>query len=85
MSGFGSRINIKMNIVSRLLYLFQALPVEVPQSQFIAWDKLISGFVWDGKRPKVRFATLQLTKNKGGMALPSLKEYFYAAQFRLLV
>ena len=82
---FGSRINvIKMNIVPRLLYLFQALPVEVPLSQFIAWDKLISRFIWDGKRPRVRFATLQLAKHEGGMALPSLKDYFYAAQFRFL-
>lgn len=58
---FGRTINvIKMAIVPRLFYLFQALPAEVPQSQFIAWGKLISRFVWDGKRPRVRFATLQL-------------------------
>lgn len=28
---------------------------------------------------------MQLSKDKGGMALPNLKEYYYAAQIRSLV
>ena len=75
------RINaVKMNIQPRFLYLFQSLPVEVPQAQFTKWVKLISRFVWEGRRPTVRFTTLQLPKNKGDMTLPNLREYFYAAQ-----
>lgn len=35
-----SRIEIiKMNVLLRILYLFQSLPVEIPQSQFVEWDK----------------------------------------------
>ena len=82
---FGNKINaIKMNILPRMLYLFQALPVEVPQQQFSSWDKLISRFIWGGKKPRVRYTTLQLAKDKGGMALPNFKDYFNAAQFRPL-
>jgi hypothetical protein len=80
---FGSKINvIKMNMLPRLLYLFQALQVGVPKHQFLSWDKLISLFIWDGKKPRIRYTTLQLAKHKGGMVLPNLKDYFYAAQFR---
>lgn len=80
---FNSRIEIvRMNLLPRYLYLFQSLPVEVPQSQFIMWDKIISRFIWGGKRPRIRYETLRLPKDKGGMALPKLKEYFYAAQLR---
>lgn len=84
--GFSDRIGaIKMNILPRLLYLFQSLPVPVPPEQFTKWDKLISRYIWEGKRPRVRFSTLQLPRDRGGMALPNLKKYYYAAQLRPLV
>lgn len=31
----------KMNILPTFLYMFQSLPIEVPQSQFIYWDRMI--------------------------------------------
>ncbi len=37
---FHSRIeSIKMSMLSRLLCLFQTLPIEINQSQFNAWEK----------------------------------------------
>uniref|UniRef100_A0A3Q3ASL9 Reverse transcriptase domain-containing protein n=1 Tax=Kryptolebias marmoratus TaxID=37003 RepID=A0A3Q3ASL9_KRYMA len=81
-----SRIEIiKMNVQAKLLYLFQALPIEVPQTQFAIWDKLISRFIWGGKKPRVKYETLQLPKDKGGMGLPKLREYFCAAQLRHVI
>lgn len=57
----GSRIeSVKMNILPRLLYLFQTLPVEVPTRQFMEWDKLISRFIWNGRKPRIKYKTLQL-------------------------
>ncbi len=78
-----SRIDIvKLNILPRFLYVFQSLPVDVPRCQFIGWDRMISRFVWGGKKPRVRYKTLQLLKERGGMGLPKLMEYFYAGQLR---
>lgn len=83
---FTDRINvIKMNIQPRLLYLFQSLPIHIPKSQFVTWDRHISRFIWAGKRPRVRYTTLQLPKSSGGMALPCLKDYYNAAQIRPLL
>lgn len=48
----------------------------------IAWDKMNSRFI--AKKPRITFRTLQLPQSKGGMALPNLRAYFYAAQLRPL-
>ena len=81
-----SRIDtVKMNILPRLLYLFQSLPIEVPQTQFKEWDKLISKFIWLGRRPRVKYKTLQLNKDMGGLGVPCLYDYYCAAQLRPLV
>lgn len=45
---------------------------------------MISRFIWNSKKPRIKFTTLQLPKSKGGMALPNFTEYFYAAQLRYL-
>ena len=76
---------IKMNVLPRLLYFFQSLPLEVPQKQFDEWNAWISRFVWNNRRPRFQFKTLQLKKEKGGRALPCLQDYYYAAQLKPLV
>lgn len=80
-----SRVEVvKMNILPRLLYVFQTLPVELTDTDFIEWDKFISRYIWQGLRPRIRFRTLQLPREKGGLALPCLKSYYQAAQLKTL-
>ena len=77
--------SVKMVILPRLLYLFHSLPIEINEQQFMEWDKLISRFIWMGKKARIKFKVMQLPKEKGGMALPNLKDYYNAAQLRPLV
>lgn len=42
---------IKMNVLPRLLYLFQSLSVEVPPKDFRKWNRMISTLVWNSKKP----------------------------------
>uniref|UniRef100_A0A8C6SP44 Reverse transcriptase domain-containing protein n=1 Tax=Neogobius melanostomus TaxID=47308 RepID=A0A8C6SP44_9GOBI len=84
--GLSNRIeSIKISILPRLLYLFQTLPIEVSKQQFSEWDKIISRYIWLGKKPRVRYSTLQLSKEKGGLSLPCLRDYYHSAQLRPLV
>lgn len=76
---------VKMNVLPRLLFLFTSLPVTVPVSTFRFLDKLISKFIWQNKRPRVRLKVLHAHKGKGGLALPNLRSYYWAAQLRILV
>ncbi|KAJ0011531.1 hypothetical protein NQD34_012506 [Periophthalmus magnuspinnatus] len=67
-----SRVNsIKMSVLPKLLYLFRTLPVEVPDNYFREWDKQISRFIWEGKKPRVRYSTMQLRREKEAWPFPA--------------
>ncbi len=64
---FETRIEvIKINVLPRLLYLFQSIPQMIPEEQIRHWDKLTSRFIWAGKKPRVRYETLQNKKRRKG-------------------
>lgn len=58
---------IRINLLPRFLFLFQTLPIAPPKSMFILVDRLISPFIWHGKKPWVRYKVPQLAKAKGGI------------------
>lgn len=74
-----------MNVLPRVLYLFQSLPVQIPMLQFMEWDKKILRFIWNGVKPKSKYSTLKIPKKEGGLALPNFKEYYYAAQLKPMI
>lgn len=76
---------VRMNLLPRMLFLFQSLPVKVPITTFNMLDKLISKFIWQRKRPRIRLKILLLPKEKGGLGLPNLKYYYWAAQLNAVV
>ena len=75
---------VQMNVLPRLLYVFQSLPVEVTDKDFTEWGKFISSYIWQGTRSRKRFKTLQLPRDQGGVALPCLKSNYQAAQLKTL-
>lgn len=76
---------IRMNILPRLLFLFQSLPIYVPASTLTTLDKWLSKFIWQGKRPRLKFKRLFCPKENGGLDLTSFKIYYWAAQLRSMV
>lgn len=74
------RVNVvKMSILPRYLYLFQSLPVYIPNVYFKKLDSVISSFIWNGKKPRLRKEHLQKLKQDGGLALPNFRYYYWAA------
>lgn len=68
-----------------MLFLFQTLPEEIPVKQFNERKRMISRFIWKGRKLRVHLKTLHLTKEKGGRSLPCLVDYYKVAQLRYLV
>ena len=73
---------IKMNILPRFLFLFQNLPIYIPPTSFNVWDGLLRKFLWDEKKPRVKLKIMQQKKERGGLALPNLINYYYSAQVK---
>lgn len=74
-----------MNILPRFLFLFQMLPCSLPDEFFKSINNSFSRFLWRNKKPRISLATLMKPKALGGLNLPNLQYYFWAAQIRNMI
>ena len=78
---WSARISIiKMNILPRLNFLFQSLPLDIKEKTLITWQTQINKFIWNYKRPRVSFKILQDDLKKGGLKIPNIRLYYHAAK-----
>ena len=67
------RINIiKMTILPKFLYIFQSIPL-APPSFFPRTRKLLSNFIWNNRKPRLRLSLLYLPYDRGGLQVPNLE------------
>lgn len=77
-SWFGRAAIIKINILPRVLYLLQTIPIKLPPIFFSAYQKACTDFIWGTKCPRLSYARLTIPKLKGGIGLPDLQKYYKA-------
>ena len=74
-----------MNVLPRLLYLFQAIPIKLPASFLASFKLICRRFLWAGRPARLNWDRMTMPKMRGGLGVPDLSKYHKACLLTRIV
>lgn len=82
---FGRVAIVKMNILPRILYLLQTIPIKLPPIFFFTYKRLCLNFLWAAKQARIRWGKWVTPKWKGGIGLPDIQKYYWSCHLARII
>ncbi|KAL0147173.1 hypothetical protein M9458_057697, partial [Cirrhinus mrigala] len=84
LSWLGRVALIKMNVLPRLLYPLQMIPILLSNRVIKVLEGWLSSFIWSKRRPRLKMTKLQMAGCDGGLDVPNLRFYQLASHLRVI-
>ena len=68
-------INIKISILLKTIYRYNAIPVKIPMMHFTELEQIFQKLMWNQQRPHITTVILRKQNKVGGIMLPHIKLY----------